>query len=829
MGEEKRIAKVGNTEVDVTKTVRDIRGMEDLVKECIETTWSENLVNQIKIWLTPNAHAKDIEEWDEVLLDRYPPLFMGIEKTCQDCYMGPCDLDKLKGTCGLDLEAYQAKIALQESCRGLAVQLSVCRDLLNHCLREYGEDAEVKWGRNVAYGMMNINAIMGYSPKDLREMNTVITYVEDQLTELLASANGAFEGSAADLESKALHGGTLILLAMEASEFLKFSFFDFLWSPEKDLIDLPQWPEPITQTGMGVADTKKPVIVFLGFDILPAWNVVNRIKQDSKEDKIEICGIGSIGHDLVRFYDKAKILTTPVKTNRVLRSGIADVLVVSDTCNRSNVLEEAAKTDTKVIATSFKQSMGLADRSEDSVDDIVNELLGGLQAVLITIPEKAAEVAVALVEKVKGKRKESYLLSEDEIKSQAAKCDECDACFRACPNSLDIGKALKAAEGGDLSQLCGFHDKSIYCGKCEEACPQDIPIIDLILGAAKDAMKEDKAVMRAGRGTFSNLEIRDWAITGFAVPVTIGIIGCGGTKGSETDVARMADEFISNNYAVTVSGCVASEIARYKDERTGKFLYETYPGLQNPRCVANTGGCVAQSLPLHVTFYKVGYMGFRCPYRAAYSMQSEFISRFASALIIWGASSEMMFNLALGHARAGTPVIVGPDGFKFKMHLLGNKYDRSKWWAIHGTQGHKREVDPVPEHMIMPVETVDEVLAIIPKLGFIYQEMEVARQNKFSLYMSNYRKKFGSIPDDWHLYIRKEIEIPTANKAKLLRLLEEEHGWEIDRKKGRIIKAKHRDGRLLPHEQFLEEYGFKPGQYITLLPRLVYKIRQDRL
>jgi CO dehydrogenase/acetyl-CoA synthase alpha subunit len=107
--------------------------------------------------------------------------------------------------------------------------------------------------------------------------------------------------------------------------------------------------------------------------------------------------------------------------------------------------------------------------------------------------------------------------------------------------------------------------------------------------------------------------------------------------------------------------------------------------------------------------------------------------------------------------------------------------------------------------------------------------MEVARQNKFSLYLDYYQKRFGALPDDWHLYIRKEIEIPTTKKAKLLRLLEEEHGWEIDKKRGRIIKARHRDGRLLPHEQFLEEYGFKPGQYITLLPRLVYKVRQDRM
>ena len=827
--EQKKIAKVGNAEIDITTTVGDIRGVESLVKECIETTWSENLVNQIKVWLTPYPHATDIAEWDRVLLERYPPLFTSIEKTCTDCYLGPCDLDKLKGICGLDLEVYHAKLALQASCRGLAIHLSTSRDLFDHCLKEYGEDAEIKWGKNVAYGMMHVNSLVGFSPTNLGEANKVLTYIEDQLAELLASASGGGEGNAKDLASKALHGGTLLLAVIELDEFLKYAFFDFLWSPDKDLKDLPTWPEANIQTGMGTVDTKKPVIVFLGFNFLPAWNVIKLLKEKGMEDKIEICGIGSVGHDFVRFYDKGKILATPLKTNRVLRLGIADILVISETCCKAEILKEAAKTNTKVIATSFKQNMGLLDRSQDTVDGIVKDLLDGLDAVLITNPEKAAEVALKVVEKVKEKRKNSYLLSEEEIKTLSSKCDQCDACFRACPNSLQISRALKAAEGGDLSRLCELYGQSIYCGKCEEACPQDIPIIDLILGAAKDAIKEDKSVMRAGRGTFSNVEVRDWAITGFSTPVTIGIIGCGSTKGSETDVARMANEFISNNYSVSVAGCVASEIARYKDEKTGKSVYEMYPALQNPRCLVNTGGCLAQSLPLNVTFYKVGYMGFRCPYRATYSMQSEFIMRFASALIIWGATSELMYNLALGHARAGTPVIVGPDGFKFKMYLMGNKYDRSKWWALHGNTGEKREVDPVPEHMIMPVETVDEALALVPKLGFIFQEMEVARQNKFSLYLDYYQKRFGVLPDDWHLYIRKEIEIPTTKKAKLLRLLEEEHGWEIDKKRGRIVKARHRDGRLIPHEQFLEEYGFKPGQYITLLPRLVYKVRKDRM
>ncbi|MFH1626013.1 MAG: hypothetical protein ABID54_12795, partial [Pseudomonadota bacterium] len=822
-----KTAKVGHKEIDVTKTVRDIRGVDEIVKESIEKTWSDNLVNQMKVWLTPFPEATDIAEWDRMLLERYPPLYTVTEKTCRNCLMGPCELDKGKGTCGLGLETYQAKLSLQASCRGLSVQLSGTRDLLNHCIKEFGEEKEINWGKNVAYGMMNVNTLCGFTPKTLTEANRVVTYLEDQLTSLLASASVGYEQNVIDLESKALHTGSLLLAALDINEFLKHAFFDFCWGAERELVELPTFPEATTPTGLGSVDTGKPTLVFMGFDFLPAWNAVQYIKANGLEDTVEVTGIGSVGHDLVRFYEKAKILTSPVKAGKAFRMGIADVIVVSDTCCKTNVLEDARRTDAKVIATSFKQNMGLVDRIEEAVDDIVKEFLSGASAVLITDPKKAGEVAVKLVQAVKAQRKESYLLSMDEIKEWASKCDECDACFRVCPNSLHISAALMAATDGNNSRLCELHDKSIYCGKCEEACPHDIPIIDMIISAAQEEIREDKALMKAGRGTFSNLEVRDWAITVFSCPGSIVIMGCNNYKGSDMDIAYIASELISNTYSVTVAGCAASDIARHRDKKTGKFLYELYPSLFNPKCLVNTGGCSGQS---HFTtaFYKVGYMGFRSPYRATYTLQSDFTTRFPNVLVIWGPASELMYTLASGYARAGIPVILGPGGFNFKRYLMGNKYDRSKWWALHGNTGKKGEVDPIPEHMIVPVETKEEVLALIPKLCLLFQDMEAARQTKFDFYLDYYKNGFGVWPDDWHLYVRREVEIPLIKKVKVLRLLEEEYGWEIDRKKGRVIRARHRDGRLIPMEKFLEEYGFPSGQYITLIPRLVYKERADR-
>ncbi|MDY6857228.1 MAG: hypothetical protein SWO11_21505 [Thermodesulfobacteriota bacterium] len=830
MGDDRKkvIAKVVNTEVDVSTAVRDIRGIEDLVKDSVETTWSENLVNQIKVWLTPYPHAKDIAEWDNFLLERYQPLYTYTQNECKDCFQGPCDLIDRKGACGITLDIFQAKLSLQSACKGLAMHLSTCKELLEHCLKEYGEDKEIKWGNNTVYGLMNVNILISDSPRTLKDVRNALTYAEGQLSELLTSANVGYENSIIDLESKALHAGSVLLFVMDLSEWLKYNFFDFIWAPDKDLADIPAFPPPTTEVGLGAVDRSKPVLVFIGNDFIPAWMAAKYIKDNGLEDKIEVTGIGSVGHDLVRFHDQAKILISPTRANKVLRLGMGDVIVVSDTCTKADILEEALKTDSKVIVTSFSQTYGLEDRAPDPVDNILSDLEKETSVVMISDTKKAGEVAVRLVQKIKGTRKDSYLLTEEEIKKYAAKCTDCDACFRACPASLISCETLKAARDGDFSKLADIHDKSSYCGMCEQACPENIPLMDMFLAANPEAIKEDNYKMRAGRGPITNLEVRDIAITMFSMPSAVAIIGCGNYPGAGSEVAQMAKEFVQSNYSVAVAGCIAQDVARYKDEKTGKTLFETYPGLYNPRCLTNCGGCSAQSLVASAPFYKLGYLAFRNPYKSTLAQEADFIFRFATIVVLWGPATDLSYTVAAAHVRAGIPVIVGPNGMKFKRYLLGNKYDRSKWWMIHGNTGEKRETEPTPEHMLIPVENIDEAIALVPKLSFTFQEMENSRQNKFDLYFNAWKKRFGQWPDDWHIFVRKQSELPLTKKAKILRILEEEYGWEIDKKKGVIVKARHRNGRLMELGEFVESYGFKSGQYMTGLRRLVYKPRKDR-
>ncbi|MDY7031785.1 MAG: 4Fe-4S dicluster domain-containing protein [Thermodesulfobacteriota bacterium] len=826
---EEMIATVGKNKIDITKTVRDIRGIEDLVKDAIESIWNPNLVNQVKVWLQPFAHANDIAEWDRVLLERYPPLYTNIQTRCSDCYQGPCDLSKGTGVCGIDCDTYQAKLSLLSASRGLASFVSDTREIVDYCIKRHGIEAQIKWGKSMAYGYMNSNVFAGQDLRSLADANKVLTYVEAQLAELLTSASHGHDCDIIDLESKVFHAGSMLLVAMDIAEALKFTFFGFLSAGDQELLDVKDYPQPYTQVGLGTVDKTKPVVVFVGNDFLPAYEAVQFIKENKLEDRVEVCGVGSAGHDLARFYEPTKILVTPVKLTKLLRMGIVDVLVVSDNCCKVNILEEAGKTDTRVIVTSFKQSFGLTERSFDPVDDIVKDLTEDLKAVLIFDKEKAGETAIRAAQKVKGKREDTYLLSGDRVREYASKCDGCDACFRVCPNRIISSKVILSAKNGDTSKLAELCDSSLFCGKCEVACPQDIPIMDMILASSSEKIKEDNLRIRAGRGIISQLEVRDLAITAFSLPGMVSITGCGNYPGSDKDVAWLANEFVDSNFAVTVTGCAAADAGRHFDEKTKKWLFERFPSLYNPRCIANLGGCSAHGLAITSPAYKLGYVAYKCPYKASFEMLADMMIKGASVLILWGPATELMYTMAAAHARSGIKVLVGPHGSNFKRFLAGNKHDRSKWWCLHGYENYKKEIEPLPEHLIYPVETKEEAFALACKLCFGFQDLDASRVNKFDLWLNSYKKWFGkTLPDDWHLFVKKDVDMPMTKKAKLMRLLAEEHGFEVDRKRGRITKFKHRDGRMLDPGEMVEEYGMKVGLYATLLPRLVYNVRADR-
>jgi CO dehydrogenase/acetyl-CoA synthase alpha subunit len=186
---------------------------------------------------------------------------------------------------------------------------------------------------------------------------------------------------------------------------------------------------------------------------------------------------------------------------------------------------------------------------------------------------------------------------------------------------------------------------------------------------------------------------------------------------------------------------------------------------------------------------------------------------------MWNADTDDWYTVAAGLVRAGFPVILGPSGFKFKRYLMANKYDRDKWWMYDGVSGEKKEVDPGPVHMIVPVETKEEAVAMAMRLFARPLALRDPRLSSLDNYLDAFERFFGEYPDDWHLYVRSEQEIHMFKRVKMLRILEKEQGWEIEG--ARVKRARHRDGTLMDMSEYTDTYGVQQGRYSTLISRLI--------
>ncbi|KAF5433100.1 acetyl-CoA decarbonylase/synthase complex subunit alpha [Candidatus Methanophagaceae archaeon] len=832
----RRFVKVGEVEVLLEDAVRDLRGKE--IEDIAEDILREMGERRLKLWqpkLNIYAHAADIAEWDNVLLNRYYPRYTNIKAVCDNCTQGPCAIDppgSKIGLCGLDLgEAYQAKLSLQEACKGLSQQLTVARALFNFSLPTFGVTKAIDIGRSITYPTMNTSMLTGFYTKNLGDIGRALSYAESQLSELLLAAYSGNE-SVLEFEEKALHAGSLTFLAMELSESIKMCCFEFLNAGKHPGTEYPKFPAVETRVGMGTVDTNKPVVVFMGNIFLPAWFAVEHVKRETLEDAIEICGVGAVGHDIPRFYKRGKVITSGVKARKVIRAGIPDVVVVNELCTGFDVLAEAKRVDTKVIASGYTTMESLEDRSDDSVEDVLAAIIDSdLPGVRISSPEKAGELAVKLatVLKERGKRQDSYLLPEEALKRNASQCNSCDSCVGACPGGLELSNAMAAAKT-NLEPLADIYEECMFCGKCERACPEGIHILDLAISAASvlGRLKDDNYLMRAGRGPMSELEWRDLTfgvILGGNGPGMVNIIGCGNYPGSEREVAAMTRYFLDRNYLVCVSGCVAADVAKYFDEEEQKFLFEQYIAAGVLKGLVNFGGCTAMS---HVpsAIYRGALVGSAYTPKANWTQIADYLyARLPVVVIIWGAATETLYSVASGLVRSGIPVVVGPSGFEFKRFFLGDKDDRSKWWMYDGVTGERKEVEPCPVHMLVPVETKEEAIAMCAKL--LHRPLALRDPRLASLEAENeaHKEFFGEYSDDWHLYVRSEQELHVMRRMELLKKLEVEHGWEIEGT--RIKRARHRSGELMDMSEYNEKYGIQLGRYSTLVPRLITRSDED--
>ncbi|MEK7849060.1 MAG: hypothetical protein AAB270_09060, partial [Chloroflexota bacterium] len=437
--------KLGGSQVNISQVVRDPRGAEDLVAEAIAQDWQENRYLQFEARLYPFADAMDIAEWDSFLLERYPPLYAHPQAECTDCPLGPCSLGV--GRCGLEQLTCQARLSLRRACRGCLTQMADTRELLDFALKTFGPDHPAGMGRQQDYSDYTaIGVLTGQHIRSLRDLQLALSYAEGQLARLMAASFTATTGAAA-LEGMALHAGSLLMLAQDVAEIVKMSCLGFTNAAQQNLEDLLEYPPATTPAGLASLEPGKPVIAFLGDSVLTAYRAVELLQQQELTEKVEVAGIGPAGHDLIRFYGRGRLLAPMTQAAKLLHAGVADVVVASNGCIPLDLVGETAGTGTRLIWVSPQPLGNLPDRTDHPAEAIAADLLQGAHGAIVRDPQKAAQVAVKVALGLR--RNGARLPDEAAIQKEAGRCrEDCDACFRACPNSLPIGTALRAIAAG---------------------------------------------------------------------------------------------------------------------------------------------------------------------------------------------------------------------------------------------------------------------------------------------------------------------------------------------------------------------------------------------
>ena len=809
--------KLGLQEVDIDLVCRDTRGVEDMVVSAIENDWQENRYLQFDSRIFPFSDAADIAEWDNFLLDRYPPIYTNTDFS-QEAY----EIERERVGSKLDLDVYQAKLFAWRMCRGASGQIKATREMLNYVIKTQGKDKPVTWGE-MGFDISDpshLTMFTGLCVKTVDDLNRVQSYVEDQLNKCLTATFSSTDKR--ELERSGLHVSSMLLVSMNVAELLKTNFFNFIGSGDKEISEMIEWPPVSILGGLGAVEAGKPVITFIGDNCVPAWLSINLLKEKGLEDKIEVCGIGEAGHDIVRFYERCRIVTSTPKATKAIRTGFSDVIVANSSSMNIDIVSAAKRVDTRVIWTSTEGTTGgLLDWTDRLTDAIVNDLIAGAPGAWIRYPEKAAEVAIRVVQGVK--RKGNYCMTEEEAKAEAKKVskgDECDICFALSPYySCKLSKAIKKVETDGLKALWEVERNCILSESCDEIGQEKIRVNDLLVAAYKQRAPEDKFKMRPGRGAMSRVETCAWAFSMMwgNCPGLFHILGCG--DGDEEAAGDIANELVSRNCIVFVADNVVGDIARHYNEKMGKSIFEEFGGEANLRNMINHGastGCV-NGIDQAVKWPRTG--AAISNYGAFSETCDIYTNVIAPVLIVWGPISERMEAVMTAWARTGTPVVVGPaSALKGKTFLPGNKWDWEKWWVYDSITGEKRLVPPTPKHMLIPVETKEEILPMAQYLVFRTMTMRDARITQLEALMEYNKDSFGEWSDDWYMLATSAWELPLRYKAQMLKILKEKHGWEI---KGlNALKGKHPDGRLIPIEQFSGEYGVVGGVYPTFLPRM---------
>ncbi len=347
----------------------------------------------------PKPGVATLRKWDQVLANRYRIMYTPADDTCTLCTYGPCDLTGNKrGACGIDQAGACGKIVLIACLMGTCAHSAHGRHLYHWCMDKFG-DMKYDMGDEILVDSPLYQTIMGTKPKSLKDFAEGLNYLEEEVVQLLAATHTGQESAYQDFESKALHAGMLDLLGMEICDVMQVVAYNM----PRGAADAP-----LIEIGMGTLDQNKGVLIAYGHNLAAGAEAMIYAEENGLWDKVDIGGVCCTAHDLNRIGlgkgeakvpagigIKPKVAGAIGWWRKMVRSGVMDCVMVDEQCVWCDVLADSQKRKIPVIATTDKIMLGLEDRTNDSIDAIVDDLVSfKVPGVAILDPVKAGIVGI---------------------------------------------------------------------------------------------------------------------------------------------------------------------------------------------------------------------------------------------------------------------------------------------------------------------------------------------------------------------------------------------------------------------------------------------------
>ncbi len=685
----------------------------------LETTQNRSLHS-------PFPDIFSFRKWDFRLLERYKPVFVKSDKVCHLCGLGPCKLTPPAppltkggndgglvrgggggvGKCGIDETGFKARAILLDAVIGASGHTSHTARLLEDLIKRFGKDCPVSAGLPTNIPTPIITLITGSKPENIGELKDIIAYIEGQLTHLLSSISFGTEASPEDFVSKMLHAGMLDNLAMEIADIAQIS-----------AMNMPKGESnsKLINIGLETVDTSKPVILIIGHNSFVAHEIMRLIEGRGLKDKIEVCGLCCAASDGARHSHDFKIIGNQSAQLDVIKSGIADVVILDTQCIRADVVREANKIGSLVIATTQETALGFSDLTDMPLDEAGEYVLKNGKGIILD-KKKAAETALNTVV--------SAQWSVVRNKKPKQK-----------PEGANYG-LLRIGRGPIRDSEIRGIAPSIVMG--------EIPGIIGIFGCPEEENQKP-----APAGSKQGSEVK-------GLPLNASI------RGQKSEVHRFAEEFLARGYIVSTGGCASMDVAKGD-------LFKDNADSFDSRNLTNLGSCVSASHLIGACIKIARIMCHRKLEGNYEEIADYIINRVGAVVILWGGFTQKAFSSALGMARLGIPVIFGPRFKNYGINLMA----KDNGWRVKDARFKDMvSTGPAPQSLICYAEIAGDVLPLAAKLCMRPNDTSEGRKAKLKNYIGLYNKGKKRLPPDINLFVRTHYDIPEEVEQKIKHFLQ---------------------------------------------------------